>query len=126
MVRADLRYDQVSSSFDLALFAGWAHWEILTRGRFRASLGLGAGVAVPWAVGQANEKYVARRDVSLSAYLAGAAQLAVGLTRRVWIRFSFEAGAALPEIRVEYAGQVAARFGHPVLAGHLGLELRLP
>ncbi len=126
VVRGELSYDGIGSTFDVALLAGWLCWEWPALGRLRASIGFGGGVAVPWAVGQPNPRYEAGRDASLSGYLGAALQAAVVITPRLWIRLGFEAGAALPEIRVQYGGRTVARFGQPLLAGHVGLELRLP
>jgi hypothetical protein len=126
VVRGELSYDGIGSTFDVAVLAGWLCWEWPALGRLRASFGVGGGVAVPWAVGQPNPRYAAGRDASLSGYVGAALQAAVVLTPRLWLRLGFEAGAALPEIRVQYGGRTVARFGQPLLAGHVGLELRLP
>ncbi len=115
-----------TTSVSLACIAAWIQWELRSRGRWRPSLGLGAGVLVPWVLGQGGAGLIPRKDASLSGLVGLAAQTAVVLTSWLWLRVGFRCDFALPPIRVNYGPDTVARFGLPALTGHLGLELRTP
>jgi len=68
-----------------------------------------------------------RTETGHAACFAGGLQMAVVLTRYLWLRTGFSVGLTLPdEITVVFAGEKVAAFGRPLLEGFLGLEGRVP
>ncbi len=122
----DITYHDVESTFDLLSLDAWIRWEPLTRGRWRPSLGAGAGTFLVWSRGHGSPELNPRSEFAAVADVAATAQLALVLTRTLWLRLAAVVGVALPHINIRYGDDVVATFGRPYISGSLGLEVRLP
>ena len=107
---------------DVALVRGWAWWAPRRGSRLRPALGVGAGVALPWASGTAGAPSSDRAAV---AYLGAGAELGVRLTRRLAVRGGANVGVLLPQVRILVGDEVAARLGRPLVEGLLALEVQI-
>ncbi len=121
----DVAYHEAAASFDVFSARLWALWEVLSRGRFRPALGIGAGVAVCWSRGLGAPGYASSEGTTTAALLAGTAQLGIVLTRTLALRLTFRAGVTVPKTVVRFADHRVASFGEPYLDGSIGLELQL-
>jgi hypothetical protein len=127
VVGRDIRHLDASASFDVAAVRVWALWEFMNRARVRFGAGVGGGVLLAWTKGTAPETYWVRTETGHAACFAGGLQMAVVLTRHLWLRTGFSVGLTLPdEITVVFAGEKVASFGRPLMEGFLGLEGRIP
>jgi hypothetical protein len=107
----------------------WSFWEAVRRGFVVLSVGAGAGAIVVWSRADIQEDALesgTRTGWTGAGYLGGSIQLALRLSKHVWLRTGFIAGASLPSIAVLYGGNEIAGFGLPMLEGFLGLELKIP
>jgi len=109
---------------NLALVRGWALWTPRERWRLAASLGVGAGVAVPWADAPGTNVMARDNAVTAVGYLGGAGHLGVHLTRRWLLRLDARLGVLVPEARLLFGDTVVARLGRPLAEGSLALEAR--
>ena len=102
---------------------------VLTPGRPDARvaphLGLGGGVALAWATGQATSPLRSTTDLTAVATIQAAAGLAIRLRPRLRLRLDLGTAILLPPVAVRVAGDEVARLGTPLLRGALGLEWRL-
>jgi hypothetical protein len=114
------------ATFGVASVRGWVLWEIWRRGRLRPAIGVGGGALIAWSSGLDSPLYNARGDTTVTAQLDGTAQTGIVLTQHLWLRLGLTVGLAVPQIAVRYPDQIAATFGRPLLAGWVGLEVRLP
>lgn len=122
----DVSHLGAKASYDLGNIRGWLLWEILRRGRWRPSLGLGVGVLISWVRGLGAERYLAQTDQAVTGDLAVSAQLAIILTRNLWLRLGVVSGVSLPSVIVEFGSESVATFGLPYFSGSIGLEIRIP
>lgn len=114
-----------SASVNVASATAWALWEICPHGRFRPTVGLGAGVLIPWGTGQDSAAYIGRTHVSASGLFAATAQIAFVMTPELWLRLGFSAGIAVPEVTIQLGAMDAATFARPLLSAFLGFEVHL-
>jgi len=135
----DMRVEDSYHSFYLGFVETlfWMRWEILSRGRLRPSVGAGIGPKYIYSVetlsGNANSTWLSYwvADVAFTA------QLAVGLSRRIWLRISFEITTSWPTESPGAGDPVnptplhpnpaVASFGNPWMWGvAVAFEARLP
>jgi hypothetical protein len=109
---------------NLALLRAWALWTPRERWRLAASLGVGVGIAIPWADAPGTQVQQSGAAVGGVAYLGAACSLGVHLTRRWLLRLDARAGALVPEARLLFGDAVVARLGRPLAEGSLALEAR--
>jgi hypothetical protein len=122
----DIEKEGNSSTFDTAAIRAWAIWEFMQLKKLRAHLGAGTGVVMPWAKGLKSAAYLATTDRTITAYAGLTTQLAYEFNRNFGLRFDLKVGFTLPEVRVLFADQQAAKFGKPMVEGFLNLEVKIP
>jgi hypothetical protein len=110
---------------NLALLRAFVLWAPGRAWRLRPGLGLGAGIAIPWAAGAAGAPGQASSDRATVAYLGATAQLGLRLSRLLRLRLEGHAGVLVPEVRLLFGDAVGARLGRPVLDAVLALEVTL-
>lgn len=93
------------------------------RARVSPGFAAGVGVLVGWTRGRAAGDWVGRTDVTAVALPSIAADLAIGLTPRLRLRFGARLGVALPAIRV-VAPDGVTRAAQPLFDGGLALEVK--
>ncbi len=113
------------SSLDAAAVRAWVLFDILDHGTVRPAIGAGGGLLVAWARGRWSAAGEAALDIVVTGHAGATAQLALALSRSVWLRAGFVVGFALPRIRVLMPGGVGAVLGLPLLEGWLCMEVRL-
>jgi hypothetical protein len=88
----------------------------------------GAGVALVWlhTAGSASPGYVDLSNDGLTAAPFLRPGLGFSLSERLRLRADGLAGVTLRRLAVDYAGRVVARWGDPLLAASLGVEVDLP
>jgi len=91
--------------------------------RVSPGFGAGVGVLVAWTQGRGTGDFVGRTDVTAVALPSVAADLAIGLTPRLRLRFGARLGVALPAIRV-IAPEGTARAAQPLFDGGVALEVK--
>jgi hypothetical protein len=123
---ADVRDHGSASTFGQASARVWLLYDIRARGVVRPAVGLGGGMVAAWARGLSAAEGATALDGVVSGYTGATAQLALAVSRSVWLRLGATAGVALPRIRVMFADAVAASFGLPVLEGWFAVEARVP
>jgi hypothetical protein len=121
---ADAGSGESRATFNLAFLRALALWSPRREWRVRPALGLGAGVAIPWATAPSATGRVSSDRASV-AWLGGAAQLQVRLSRLLGLRLDAHAGVLVPEVRVLFGDAVGARLGRPLLDASLALEATL-
>ena len=109
---------------NLVLVRGWALWAPRERWRLVATLGVGAGVAVPWAAAPGTQVMRKGNAVTGVAYLGAGGSLGVRLARRWVLRLDARVGMLVPEARILFGDTVVARLGRPLAEGSLALEAR--
>jgi hypothetical protein len=93
-------------------------------GAVHPELGVGGGALLVWARGEAQDatRYGGRDETTTVALASAVAGVALHVSRPLRLRVAFGASFALPEVRLELAGQPAATAGRPLLDGGIGLE----
>ena len=91
----------------------------------RVSPGFGAGVGalVAWTRGRGAGDFVGRTDVTAVALPSIATDLAIGLTKRLRLRFGARLGVALPAIRI-HTPEGTVRAAQPLFDGGVALEVK--
>jgi hypothetical protein len=112
------------ATFNVALLRALALWTPGRAWRLRPALGVGVGVAVPWATA-ASAASPATSDRAAVAWLGGTARLRLRLSRLLALQLEGHAGALVPEVRVRFRDAVGARFGRPLLDALLAVEIGL-
>jgi len=93
-------------------------------GAVHPQLGVGGGALLVWARGEAQDstRYAARDETTSVALGSAVAGVALHVSRALRLRVAIGASFAVPEVRLELAGQPAATAGRPLLDGGIGLE----
>jgi hypothetical protein len=105
-----------------AVLRGTVGWWPLPAGRVSPGVGLGWGMLIAWTRGHGAAPYTGRGDVTVVSTPVGAADLAIGVTRRLRIRFAFRIGVALPAVRVQTDAGVV-RTAQPLADGGVAFEV---
>lgn len=113
------------ASFSVALLRGWALWTPRERWRLSPSLGVGAGIAVPWADAPGTNVMARGNAVTAVAYLGVTSGLGLRVARRWLIRLDARVGALVPQARLLFGDTVVARLGQPLAEGSLALEAQI-
>lgn len=115
-----------ASTFDSAAVRAWILWTFINRGIVRPAIGAGAGVLVSWTKGLRSDVHLVTTDRVATGYAGITAQLALALSRRVWLRAGVNLGGSIPTTRILFADEVVATFGLPLVEGYVCLEIRIP
>jgi hypothetical protein len=100
---------------------------LFVSGRWIADLGADvAGIRFSTRGTPASGAYAARENSTLAVAPLLSARVAFAISRRFRLVAQLRAGAALPRVRLEYAGRSAARWGAPLLLGGFGMEVDVP
>lgn len=122
----EIRSGSEASTFGAASVRAWVLLDILHRGIVRPFVGVGGGVLVAWSRGLSADAGITTHDRVVTGHLGGTAQLALALSRTVWLRLGTTVGVALPRIRILFADATVASFGMPVAEGWVAVEVRIP
>ena len=122
----NIEKEEGQSSLGISIIRGWLLWELLHTGRIKLCAGIAGGVLIAWSEGSGAEEPAAQTDSTYAGYVGGTLQIAVMLSKHIWLRLGFTPGVSIPEVSIRFFGSEVATFGRPVLEGFLGLEFRIP
>src|SRR6185436_5238594 len=90
--------------------------------RWQPHLGVGGGIIVAWARGDAGGAYAAATDLTTVGVASAVAGVTARVSRSLRIRIALGAGIAIPKLSLALAGDPTATVGHPLVDGIVGLE----
>ena len=122
----DIQHQDARTTFDLAAVRAWVLWNAHGQGIWRASLGLGAGLVVPWANAQNASEFRIHSDRGAVTYLGAGAQLGIEINSWLHFRLGLRGGLLFPEVTIAIDDQPVASFGRPMVESFANLEVRIP
>jgi hypothetical protein len=122
----DIGHQGMRSTFDLAAVRAWVLWNAPGGGILHTSLGIGAGLVVPWTNALDSSEFLVHSDRATVTYVGLGAQLGVEINRWLQLRLEIRGGLLFPEVTISFDDDSAASFGRPMVESFANLEVRIP
>ncbi len=124
-ISGHLREEGLASTFDVLSGLVWATWQPEPRATVRPAFGVGAGLLRPSAEGISGDGFTLREDATWVAAAGVRFELSWHFGHRFAALFTVNAGVAIPEITVRFAGEAVAHAGNPFAEVLAGLRIHL-